>query len=118
MAADLKVEINDTDGDAGLQVFLDDDAWERVAIANPAGRTIADFEATGPLRDFGLTELFSESSEPPFAEFPLDEFKRLFPEGDYIFTGTLVDGTRLRSEVPLTHDFPDGPPIVAPEDGA
>lgn len=117
-AADLKVEINATDGDAGLQVFLDDEAWNEIKIVNPRGRTMVDMRATGPLEDYGLTELFSESSEPPFAEFPLEEFKMLFPEGGYVFTGTLVDGTRLRSEVPLTHDFPDGPTILEPEDGA
>lgn len=116
-AADLKVEINATDGDAGLQVFLDDEAWKKIKIVNPAGRKMVDLKATGPLKNYGLTELFSESSEPPFDEFPLEQFKRLFPEGDYLFTGTLIDGTKLRSNVPLTHDFPDGPQIVTPQDG-
>lgn len=113
-AADLKVEINATDGDAGLQIFLDDDAWKHITIINPAGQVMVDLSATGPLRDYGLTELFSESSEPPFDQFPLAEFKRLFPEGNYLFLGQLIDGTLLRSEVPLTHDFPSGPIIVAP----
>ncbi len=113
-AADLKVEINATDGDAGLQIFLDDDAWKHITIINPAGQVMIDMSATGPLKDYGLTELFSESSEPPFDEFPLADFKRLFPEGNYLFLGQLIDGTLLRSEVPLTHDFPSGPIIVAP----
>lgn len=117
-AADLKVEINATDGDAGLQFFLDDDAWNEIRITKPNGEVMVDLNASGPLQDYGLTELFSESSEPPFDEFPLAEFKQLFPEGNYVFTGTLIDGTRLRSEVPLTHDFPEGPTIIAPEDGA
>ena len=117
-AADLKVEINATDGDAGLQIFLDDDAWNEIRIVNPAGAVMVDLQATGPLEDYGLTELFSESSEPPFSEFPLEDFKKLFPEGDYVFTGILVDGTKLRSEVPLTHDFPAGPRILKPADGA
>ena len=113
-AADLKVEINATDGDAGLQIFLDDDAWRHITIINPAGRVMVDVSATGPLKDYGLTELFSESSEPPFDEFPLAEFRLLFPEGNYLFLGQLVDGSLLRSEVPLTHDFPSGPIIIAP----
>lgn len=116
-AADLKVEINSTDGDAGLQIFLDDDAWEHITIFNPAGRVMVDLSATGPLEDYGLTELFSESSEPPFDAFPLPEFKLLFPEGNYLFVGRLIDGTLLRSEVPLTHDFPRGPIIVQPRGG-
>lgn len=113
-AADLKVEINATDGDAGLQIFLDDDAWNHITILNPAGQVLVDLSATGPLKDYGLTELFSESSEPPFDEFPLADFKRLFPEGNYVFLGQLTDGTLLRSDVPLTHDFPSGPIIVTP----
>lgn len=113
-AADLKVEINATDGDAGLQIFLDDEAWKHITIINPAGQVMIDMSATGPLKDYGLTELFSESSEPPFDEFPLAEFKKLFPEGNYLFLGQLIDGTLLRSEVPLTHAFPSGPTIVAP----
>ena len=117
-AADLKVEINATDGDAGLQVFLDDEAWNQIKIVNPRGRVLIDLQTKNSLKNYGLTELFSESSEPPFDEFPLEEFKQLFPEGDYIFTGTLVDGTRLRSDVPLTHRFPHGPTILEPEDGA
>lgn len=113
-AADLKVEINATDGDAGLQIFLDDDAWNHITIINPAGRVMVDLSATGPLKDYGLTELFSESSEPPFDELPLAEFNQLFPEGNYLFLGQLVDGTLLRSVVPLTHDYPSGPIILAP----
>lgn len=113
-AADLKVEINATDGDAGLQFFLDDEAWQHITIFDPAGEVMVDLAATGRLTDYGLTELFSESSEPPFDMFPLSEFKRLFPEGNYVFEGTLIDGTALRSSVPLTHDFPVGPVIVLP----
>src|SRR5215213_9486625 len=113
-AADLKVEVNATDGDAGLQIFLDHEAWKRVSIRDPEGELLADFRTKGRLRDFGLTELFSESSEPPFGEFPLDEFKALFPEGDYTFRGVTTEGTVVQSTVPLTHDIPDGPEILAP----
>lgn len=117
-AADLKVEINATDGDAGLQVFLDHEPWRSIAIARPNGGKILDITAQGVLRDYGLTELFSESSEPAFDEFPLEEFKKLFPEGRYTFTGETIDGRRLRSRVPLTHDFPAGPRITSPRDGS
>ena len=113
-AADLKVEVNATDGDAGLQIFLDHEEWKRVSIRDPQGELLADFRTRGRLRDFGLTELFSESSEPPFDEFPLEEFKALFPEGDYTFRGVTLDGTVVQSTVPLTHDIPDGPEILGP----
>lgn len=77
----MKIEYNATDGDAGLQVFLDAPAWREISITNPAGRKVVEVEAAEVIRDYGLTELFSESSEPPFTEFPFSEFKRLFPEG-------------------------------------
>jgi hypothetical protein len=62
--------------------------------------------------------LFSESSEPPFDVFPLEQFKALFPEGKYSFAGTTVEGARLVGRTTLTHDFPDGPEIISPADGA
>ncbi|MGH8829445.1 MAG: hypothetical protein ACRDVZ_17935, partial [Jiangellaceae bacterium] len=115
--ARLKIEVNATDGDAGLQVLLDGEAWNEVSIVNPAGQEILNVEGTGPLMDHGLTELFSESSEPPFEVFPLEQFKQLFPEGDYAFRGITIDGNTLVGEAMLTHDIPDGPQIVAPIDG-
>ena len=36
--ARLKIEYNSTDGDAGLQIFLDAPAWKEVSITNPTGR--------------------------------------------------------------------------------
>lgn len=73
-----------------------------------------DVSTRGDLRKYGLTELFSESSEPPFTEFPLDQFKSLFPEGDYRFVATGIDGVKMVGTDTLTHDFPAGPEIFAP----
>jgi hypothetical protein len=114
----LIVEVNATDGDAGLQVFLDGEPWKTMAISGPGGQTILDVEAEGRLKNFGLTELFSESSEPPFDVFPLEEFKKLFPAGKYTFAGKTVKGQRLVGEARLSHDIPDGPEITSPEEDA
>jgi hypothetical protein len=65
-----------------------------------------------------LTELFSESSEPSFDEFPLRKFKRLFPEVRYSFVGTTIEGRRLVGRARLSHDIPDGPQITSPADGS
>jgi hypothetical protein len=116
--ATMIVEVNATDGDAGLQVFLDGEAWRSMSITGPDGSTILDINAVGRLEDFGLTELFSESSEPPFDVFPLEEFKALWPEGRYSFAGTTVDGRRLTGRATLSHDIPDGPKITSPAEGA
>jgi hypothetical protein len=116
--ARLITEINATDGDAGLQVFLDHEPWRSISISRPDGSKILDVQTSGVLQDYGLTELFSESSEPPFEQFPLDEFKQLFPEGNYTFTGSTIDGVQMESTVPFSHDFPSGPRIRAPQDDA
>jgi len=114
--ARLKIEFNATDGDAGLQIFADAEPWRTVTITNPQGREVARFKSEDVIKNFGLTELFSESSEPPFAEFPFEQFKQLFPEGRYTFTGTTIDGQQLKSVVRFTHQVPDAPDIVTPED--
>ncbi|MGH9252749.1 MAG: hypothetical protein ACRD0W_25015 [Acidimicrobiales bacterium] len=116
--ARLKVEINATDGDAGLQIFLDGEAWSTAELLDPQGNAIVDVDVTGRAENYGLTELFSESSEPPFEEFPLDQFKELFPEGTYTFRGTTIDGVPMTGTTTLTHDFPDGPKILSPVAGS
>ena len=113
--SELRVEINSTDGDAGLQVDLDGEPWSSIQIAAPNGRTILDIRTRAQLGTFGLTELFSESSEPPFEELPLEEFKAIFPEGTYTFSGRTVDGKRLTGAAELSHAFPAGPTVTSPE---
>jgi hypothetical protein len=114
----LIVEVNATDGDAGLQVFLDGEPWRSMTMSGPDGQTVLEVEGEGRLENYGLTELFSESSEPPFTEFPLAEFKKLFPEGRYTFAGETVTGQRLGGEARLSHDIPDGPEITSPVEDA
>jgi Fibronectin type III domain len=117
--AKLIVEVNGTAGDAGLQFSLDSDApWKSIQISNPAGQKIVDIKAKGNLRDFGLTELFSESNEPPFDEMPISEFEARFPAGEYPFSGETIDGQRLTGTATLTHNIPNGPQIVSPQAGA
>jgi hypothetical protein len=113
--ARLKIELNATDGDAGLQFFVDAEAWRHVTVTNPRGRKVMDVGADKVIRNFGLSELFSESSEPSFDELPFAEFKKLFPEGVYTFTGRDIEGRRLQSTFRLTHKVPDGPRITSPE---
>jgi hypothetical protein len=116
-AATMIVEVDATKGDAGVQFFLDGEPWRSMAISGPNGRTLLQVDAEGRLRNWGLTELFSESNEPPFAEIPLEEFKQRFPEGRYTFVGKTVEGDKLVGAAMLSHDIPDGPMIVSPADG-
>src|SRR5262245_3779551 len=115
--ARLEIELNSTDGDAGLQIFADSDhEWKRFEIFRPGGEKILDISASGVLRDFGLSELFSESSEPPFTELPFADFKKLFPARNYRFEGETIDGRELESAVKFSHQVLDAPPPTQPHD--
>jgi hypothetical protein len=116
--ATMIVEVNATDGDAGLQVFLDGEPWRSMTLTAPTGQRIVTVNTRTRLKDYGLTELFSESSEPSFQEFPLKRFKKLFPEGPYRFAGTAIEGDRLVGKARLSHDIPKGPTITSPADGS
>jgi hypothetical protein len=116
--ATMIIEVNSTDRDAGLQIFLDGEPWSRMAVSAPDGRTILDVDAKSRLDRFGLTELFSESHEPEFSELSLREFKQRFPEGTYTFAGRTVEGRRLVGRAALSHDTPNGPQITSPAAGA
>jgi hypothetical protein len=116
--ATMIVEVNSTDRDAGLQVFLDGEPWRSMTVSAPGGQRVLAVNTKGDLKGYGLTELFSESSEPSFNEFPLKKFKTLFPEGRYTFSGTTIEGKRLVGSARLSHDFPDGPQITSPAEGS
>ena len=107
-------EINDTDGDAGVQIFLDGEGWDRMQVFDPDGNKILDVRAEGSVGLQGITELFLESAEPSFEEQPLEELPALFPEGNYRFNGTTTEGVDLRGMARLTHALPDAPLLVLP----
>ncbi len=107
-------EINDTDGDAGVQIFLDGEGWDRMQVFDPDGNEILDVRAEGSVGLQGITELFLESAEPSFEEQPLEELLALFPEGNYRFEGTTTEGVALRGVARLTHALPDAPLLILP----
>jgi hypothetical protein len=116
--SDLFIELNATDGDAGLHLNLDGEDWSRLEVRDPTGRTLVQVKGTGRLRDHGLTGLTFESAEPPFTQVPFREFKARFPEGRYTFAGTTVDGRRLVGSDQFTHAVPQGPEVIAPTENA
>lgn len=110
----LFIEINGTDGDAGLQAEIDADAWRKVVVLDPNGRPLLDFRGQGRMARWGLTGLTFESSEPGFDEVPFARFKARFPEGRYLFRGRGVDGERIVGAARLTHTVPARPSVVVP----
>jgi hypothetical protein len=110
--AQLFFELNSTDNDLGLQLFLDtDDGWKRVRVLDPSRQEMLVFETAGELSHLGLTELRFESSEPSPAEV-----LALFPAGEYRFRGRTVEGDQLASNATLSHEF-NPPPTFSPSDG-
>ena len=102
--AALFFELNSTDNDLGLQLFLDAPGWRRVRVFDPSRTEIALFAASGRLGRLGITELRLESEEPS-----PQEVLALFPEGQYRFRGRTVDGQQLASNVTLSRDLPPAP---------
>ena len=117
--AKLNIEHNAEDNDTGFQGFLDSEGWNRIRVTGPDGKVL-DFRAEGELGQLGLTELFFESVEPENADVPIAEVLETLPEGEYTFEGTSVEegdknGTTIGTAL-LTHDIPDGPELLTPEE--
>lgn len=110
----LFIEINDTDGDAGIQIFLDAEGWEKMQVLDPMGRVVVDIDARHAAQMQGMTEGFFESAEPSFDDQPLDEFLALWPEGTYKFRGRTKEGVPLRGRAELTHALPAAPLLILP----
>ena len=111
---EIFIEINDTDGDAGIQLFLDGEGWDAVKMWDPDYNRILDIRAKGGVGLQGLTEAFFESAEPSFDEQPLADFLALFPEGEYRVAARSEEGVFHRLTAELTHILPDAPILVTP----
>jgi hypothetical protein len=110
--AELFFELNATDDDLGLQLFVDsDDGWKRAKLLDPDRREMLLFQAEGRLSRLGITELRFESAEPS-----PEEVLALFPPGEYRFRGRTVEGDFLTGSATLSHDFP-AEPTFTPADG-
>jgi len=116
--AKLLIEHNATDEDTGFQGFADGDPWNQLTISGPGGVEIVKVSPAGGLFDFGMTELFFETSEPANAEVPIAQVLARLPEGRYSFRGVMVDGRDSTLTATLTHDIPAGPVLRRPADGA
>jgi hypothetical protein len=116
--ARIIIEVNATDGDAGVQIFVDAAGWDTLEVFDPRGEKVFEVRGTGSVGEQGVTELFFESEEPSLEDVPLSELFERFPEGDYTFLGKTADGKPLSGKARLTHSIPAGPEVVAPAAGA
>jgi hypothetical protein len=120
--AKLNIEHNAKDEDTGFQGFLDSDGWNRITVTDPDGKKVLDFRGEGELGKLGLTELFFETVEPENADVPIEEVLKTLPEGEYVFKGSGMEvgektGTTIGTAL-LTHDIPEGPELLTPEEDA
>lgn len=115
--ARLKIEMNATDGDAGIHVYIDGDTWKSMDIYDPFGRMLFRATMRGRFAKQGGTELFIESAEPNFSQLTLVEFLKRFPEGQYQFKGKGTKGETLVGTATLTHNLPAGAELVSPLEG-
>jgi hypothetical protein len=121
--AGLFFELNHTDGDLGLQGFVDGEAWKRLEIAGPESRNEAVEEPVlmsiwlrNALRRQGLTEFSFESEEPGFDELTPAQFFRRFPQGLYEIEGITLEGDEVEAEIRLSHVMA-GPPSTITVNG-
>src|SRR5262245_21787002 len=112
--ARMIIEFNSTSQDIGVQFFIDAESWNHVYVVNPSGKKIFETFGRSNVKTFGLSELFSESNEPPLDEVPLSQTLAMFPEGQYKFFGTTPEGETMEASTTFTHHIPDGPSIVSP----
>ena len=114
--ASIIIEVNSTDGDAGFQVFLDGDGWRNARVYDSNGRLIVKVVAANGVRNIGGgTELFMESSEPPYEDLDgMQELIEMLPEGEYYFLARTTDNNWATGTAELTHDIPAGPEILEP----
>jgi len=111
--AEFFIEVNATDGDAGVQLMLDGEGWNDLEMVDPLQSLILEISASdgpgGSIVAQGLTELFFESAEPSFEAQTLQELFDLFPEGEYELTGVTTEGEEICGTAEFTHDIPAAP---------
>lgn len=115
--ARMFVELNVTTEDLGIRAFLDGEPWNTVQIIGPDHQRIFQVAGVGSLGEVGLTELSFATHELAQEDLSLEDLLALFPAGDYEFRGRTVEGDRLLGTATLTHDLPDPPQILTPEEG-
>ena len=132
--AEVFFEFNSTDLDLGCDIFLDADPWVMTEVTGPPPGTEVFFivNTDGGLEMKGNTEIFTESSEPPFCDDPDDPvecteakiaaaiaaFQADFPEGTYTFEVWFEDDTlpNAFATAELSHDLPAAPDIRRPKE--
>ena len=110
LEAKIIYETNFSDGDTGIQIFGDGERWKKLIIIDPSGRLFFSTMAWGSSRNFGWTELFSESYEPNWEEdLSYEDSVNQFEEGTYKFFARSVEGGWQKGCADLSREIPCAP---------
>ena len=102
-AADVFIELNDSDGDLGLHSSTTAPVpWQLMKIIGPTG-LLMEFTTRPELSTQGMSQVDFESAEPSFDELPPSRFFRRYPEGRYAIVAHGVEGERIKSYANLSH---------------
>ncbi|NWG91763.1 MAG: hypothetical protein HXY21_04555 [Parvularculaceae bacterium] len=114
---DIYFELNATDGDIGLHGILDGDSWKVATIRGPGGAfNVLRAVPNQASPEFGMTELFFESNEPPLEERSFAELITLFPPGVYDFVGKRAeDNAPMFAQDVLSAAMPCPPVVPTPK---
>ena len=116
--ARMKIELNATDRDVGIQLFIDADPWRRMDVFDPNGAVVFSSITSGRVGLQGGTELFLESAEPNFNQLSLAAFLARFPAGVYRVQGEGLAGEILLGSAKFSHNMPQGPQLLSPGEDA
>ena len=113
--AKVQFEQNATDGDYEVvfEVMGGEEGLSKLTIVAPNGRTLVDFSAPDASA-LGLRQFRFESPEPK----DLRSLQAVYPEGDYILSGTSASGATLQGRATLKHPLPPSASFVRPAAGA
>ena len=113
------VEVNDTDGDAGIQPFLDGEPWTRMAIQAPDGPPDPRRRCRGEAEQVRPHRALRREPRARVRRGASGEVQEALPRGEVQVQGRDGRGPQSGRYSPkLSHDIPDGPEITAPTKGA
>ena len=112
--AELYIEFNAADEDLGVHGGLGADGWKAACLNDPDDRLILAIAPGHQLAAVGMADLFFEGREPPLDESSYDMLKAEFPEGEYRFEVTSLDGKGLIGWAEFSTVVPSMPVITTP----
>lgn len=105
--------VSDQDVEVVFEVNAGDKGLSKLTVLSPDGRAVIDSLASD-YSTLGIREYNFESPEPR----DVLRLKAVYPQGEYIFSGTTVSGDKYRSASRLSHELPPAISFLRPAAGA